>query len=256
MSKMPHTDWKEWATRRPEWMRGDLALGFERFIERKWQDALNVAAAKPPSWSSEKEKGGASRGMPKATGAVNVVEQEAIPRLPSPSWDVSFGKRCRARFLGGCDGDHVLLQCDKLLGLELSERKEMLKKSGLCLFCFRHAAETECYRKGGFSKPACQQAGCNGEHAASVHEVLEGESKVVNVIVDGTYESEEDEEGEEWWVGVVRVENAEEDNQVDKLENQWNAPIPPLYDWLGGNEWYSPEPPPEPGSSDDEEEIR
>jgi hypothetical protein len=242
-------------------MKGDLALGFEKFIEQKWQDALNVAAAEPPSWSSEKEKGSASRGVPKATGAVNVVKQEAIPRLPSPSWDVSLGKRCRARFLVGCDGDHVLLQCDKLLGLELSERK-MLKKSGLCLFCFRHAAETKCYGKGGFSKPACQQPGCNGGHAASVHEVLEGDCKAVNVIVEDAYESvedayesEEDEDGEEWWVGIVRVENAEEDSQEDEPGNQWSAPIPPLYDWLGGNEWHSPEPPPEPSSSEDEEEI-
>jgi hypothetical protein len=87
-----------------------------------------------------------SKGMPKATGAVNVVEQEAIPRSPSPSWDVSFGRKCRARYLIGCDGDHVLLQCSKLLGMKLSERKEVLKKSGLCLFCLKHAAELECTR--------------------------------------------------------------------------------------------------------------
>ncbi len=50
-----------------------------------------------------------SKGMLKVTGAVNVVEQKAVPRPPSPSWDVSFGRKCRARNLIGCDGDHVLL---------------------------------------------------------------------------------------------------------------------------------------------------
>jgi hypothetical protein len=50
MSKMPYTDWKVWATRRPDWMRQDVATAFEGFVERKWQDALNVAAAEPPSW--------------------------------------------------------------------------------------------------------------------------------------------------------------------------------------------------------------
>jgi hypothetical protein len=35
MSKMPYTDWKEWATKRPEWMQEDLASAFERFVERK-----------------------------------------------------------------------------------------------------------------------------------------------------------------------------------------------------------------------------
>ncbi len=45
MSKMPYTDWKEWATKRPEWMQEDLGSAFEGFVERKWQDALNIAAA-------------------------------------------------------------------------------------------------------------------------------------------------------------------------------------------------------------------
>ncbi len=56
-----------------------------------------------------------------------------------------MGRKCRAWNLIGCDGDHVLLQCDKLLSMELSERKEVLEKSGLCLFCLKHAAELECY---------------------------------------------------------------------------------------------------------------
>jgi hypothetical protein len=89
MNKMPYTDWKEWATKRPEWMREDLASAFENFVERKWQDALNIAAAEPSSWETEKVSSGkgapdkatyASRGAPKASGAVNVVEQEILPR--------------------------------------------------------------------------------------------------------------------------------------------------------------------------------
>jgi hypothetical protein len=38
MGKMPYADWKEWATRRPEWVREDLGIAFERFVEQKWQD--------------------------------------------------------------------------------------------------------------------------------------------------------------------------------------------------------------------------
>jgi hypothetical protein len=120
MSKMLYTDWKEWATRRPDWMQQDVATAFKRFVVRKWQDALNVAAAEPATWCVEREKltpsGGsldrtapASRGALKITGAVNVVEQEAPSRSHSPSWDVSFGRRCRARNLIGCNGDHILL---------------------------------------------------------------------------------------------------------------------------------------------------
>ncbi len=117
-------------------MQENLASAFEKFVKRKCQDALNIAAAEPSSWAVERERISssrgaqdkathASRGAPKVTGAVNVVEQETTPRSHSPSWDVSFGRKCRAWYLIGCNGDHVLLQCNKLLGMELGERREI-----------------------------------------------------------------------------------------------------------------------------------
>jgi hypothetical protein len=156
MGKMPYTDWKEWATRRQDWLQQDVTTAFEGFVERKWQDALNVAAAEPTSWRGDGEKASSgvrpldritstNKGVLKVTGAVNVVEQGATTRPYSPSWDVSFGRKCRARNLIGCDGDHVMLQCKKLMALALSERREVLEKSGLCTFCLKHAAELECY---------------------------------------------------------------------------------------------------------------
>ncbi len=88
MGKMPYTDWKEWATRRPEWLREDLGPAFEGFVERKWQDALNVAVAEPQPWGAEREKAATSKvatdkvlhahkGASKASGAVNVVSQQS-----------------------------------------------------------------------------------------------------------------------------------------------------------------------------------
>ncbi len=85
-------------------MQENLASAFEKFVERKWQDALNIAAPEPPSWGVEREKISsgrgvqdkatyASKGAPRMAGAVNVIEQEAIPRSKSPSWDVSFGRK-------------------------------------------------------------------------------------------------------------------------------------------------------------------
>jgi hypothetical protein len=125
MGKMPYTDCREWATRRPDWMQQDMATAFEGFVERKWQDALNIAAAEPASWRGDGEYANpgalpldrttaTGKGMLKITGAVNVVEQGASPRSRSPSWDVSFGRKCRAQNLIGCDGDHIMLQCEKL----------------------------------------------------------------------------------------------------------------------------------------------
>jgi hypothetical protein len=166
--------------------------------------------------------------------------------------------------------------------MKLSERKEILKKSGLCLFCLVHAAELECYGRGGFSKPKCTQAGCDGEHTPGVHELLGEESVGVNLVAEGEYESEED---EEWWVGTIRMEEVEEDweetlEEIDESEPErevwhgtsvfmrkddsgledefeylWEAHILSDPDEPEEDRWWSPEPP-EPSSEEDEEEVR
>jgi hypothetical protein len=183
MSKMPHADWKEWATRRPNWMGQDATSAFEEFIERKWLDALNIAATEPAPWRGDGEKaaggtrmpekasGGGQRAM-RLTGAVNVIERGETPRPLSPQWDLSFRRKCRARNLIGCDGNHMMLQCEKLLGLGLAERRDALEKSGLCMFCLKHSADLECYGKGGLSKPRCTRTGCDGEHTPNVHMLM------------------------------------------------------------------------------------
>jgi hypothetical protein len=146
MSKMPHADWKEWATRRPDWMGQDATSAFEEFIERKWLDALNIAVTEPAPWRGDGEKvaggtrmpekaSGGGQGAMRLTGAVNVIEREEAPRSPSPQWDLSFRRKCRARNLIGCEGNHMMLQCEKLLSLGLAERRDALEKSGLCMFC-------------------------------------------------------------------------------------------------------------------------
>ncbi len=63
-------------------------------------------------------------------------------------WSLSFKRKCRARNLIGCDGNHVMLQCDKLLSLGLAERREALEKSGLCMFCLKHSADLGVLRQG------------------------------------------------------------------------------------------------------------
>jgi hypothetical protein len=220
MGKMPHVDWKEWATKRPDWMRQDATAAFEAFIERKWLDALNITAAEPAPWKGDGERAsggmrapdktaGSERGALRVTGAVNVVKQGDPPRSPSPVWDLSIGRKCRARNLIGCNGDHVMLQCEKLMSLVLAERREVLEKSGLCMFCLKHAAELECYGRGGLSKPRCTQPGCDGEHTPGVHKLMGKDSVGVNLIAeDGSKdedEAREEDEDEGWWVGTVGV---------------------------------------------------
>ncbi len=175
-----------------------------------------------------------------------------------------------------------MLQCSKLLGMKLSERKEVLEKSGLCLFCLKHAAELECYGRGGLSKPKCTQAGCDGEHTPSVHELMGEESVGVNLFAEDEYESEED---EEWWVGTVRMEEVREEEEEtleeidesepereaqyitsiftrkddsgleDELEYLWDAQALSSPGGLGEDGWWSPEPP-QSSSEEDEEEVQ
>jgi hypothetical protein len=54
MGKMPHTDWKQRDTSRPEWMHEEIKVAFERFVEQKWRDALN--AAEPVNWEPARKK--------------------------------------------------------------------------------------------------------------------------------------------------------------------------------------------------------
>jgi hypothetical protein len=168
--------------------------------------------------------------------------------------------------------------------MKLSERKEILEKSGLCLFCLKHAAELECYRRGGLSKPRCTQAGCDGEHTPSVHKLMGEESVGVNLVAEDEWESEEDEE-EEWWVGTVRMEEVREeevetleeideseperesrfitstftrkdDSRLeDELECLWDAHALPSPGEPEEDRWWSPEPP-QPSSEEDEGEVR
>jgi hypothetical protein len=221
MGKMPHVDWKEWATRRPDWMGQDVTAAFETFIERKWLDALNIATAEPTPWRGDGERAATGpwapdkaasggKGTLKVTGAVNVIEQGEPPRSPSPLWDLSFGRKCRARNLIGCNGDHVMLQCEKLMSLGLAERREVLEKSGLCMFCLKHSADLECYGKGGLSKPRCTQTGCDGEHTPGVHKLMGEENAGVNLVAEEGDVEEDENKGEEnedegWWVGTVRI---------------------------------------------------
>jgi hypothetical protein len=166
--------------------------------------------------------------------------------------------------------------------MKLSERKEVLERSGLCLFCLKHAAELECYGRGGLSKPKCTQAGCDGEHTPGVHGLLGEESVGVNLVAEGECESDKD---EEWWVGMVRMEDMQEEEEEtleetnesgterevryitsistrkddsrleDEFEYLWEAHALSSPGEPGDDRWWSPEPP-QPSSEEDEEEIR
>ncbi len=176
----------------------------------------------------------------------------------------------------------MTLQCARLQELGVDERRKVLEKSGLCMYCLKHAAELECYGQGGPSKPRCAQPECGGRHAAGSHKLLGKGDACVNLATWDNYESDEE---EEWWVNTVRVGEEEEgledmedsesgesrEREVryypsifmrkddsgleDELEYFWDAPIPSDSDEREEDRWWS-RGPQEPSSEEDEEEVR
>jgi hypothetical protein len=62
LAKMPPSDWRQWAREWPSWMREAIEEAFWNFVDQKWRDALNVAAAEPPSWGAGSGKGAPQEG--------------------------------------------------------------------------------------------------------------------------------------------------------------------------------------------------
>jgi hypothetical protein len=147
-----------------------------------------------------------------------------------------------------------MIQCKKLMSLGLSERREVLEKSGLCTFCLKHAAELECYGRGGMSKPRCTQPGCDGEHTLSVHRLMGEENVGVNLVAEheSEDEDEDEDEGEDededegWWVGTVGVmeepEYTADDCCADEVSEDgwWNPGSTQPYSVGGGTEIQHP----------------
>ncbi len=84
---MTHTDWKQWTISQPDWTRKDIEELLEKFVEQKWNDALNLATAEPVNRDAagvklersvtEKPAGGTNKAW-YAGGAAGVTAIEAI----------------------------------------------------------------------------------------------------------------------------------------------------------------------------------
>jgi hypothetical protein len=151
---MLHTDWNQWATSRPEWVRDEIEEAFERFEEQKWKDGLNVAAAELFSWEAkgtrpgrpavEKQAGNPKKPWGKGTNT-GVAAVEAAP-------GGNRKRKCHFFQSLGCKKGHPAFMCDLLKGPGQKVKSKVLEDSGLCLFCMRHTVE--CFSKGTRSQPA------------------------------------------------------------------------------------------------------
>ncbi len=75
LAKMPPNDWRQWARERPTWMREATEEAFWAFVDQKWRDALNVAAAEPAGWGAG--SGGAAAHGPNRRGPAEAARKLA-----------------------------------------------------------------------------------------------------------------------------------------------------------------------------------
>ncbi len=126
MRKMPQTDWKQWATSRPEWMWEEIEEAFERFVEQKWREALPVAAAELVSWkatgarpkkSTAKMQTGNSKKTWVAGGSMGVATIEAAT-------GDERRRRCQFFHSLGYDKSHPAFNCELLKELKTEAKKK------------------------------------------------------------------------------------------------------------------------------------
>jgi hypothetical protein len=216
LSRMPPMDWRQWARERPNWIRETTEEAFWNFVDQKWRDALNVAAAEPPAWGA----GGGARvsfqdgGRKEPTksgkpGAAAVHVTEAEGRRPRQG---DRGRVCIFKGVMGCTGTHPPWFCRSFGKLPAKEREKLIVDNKLCLFCLLHDKDKQCGAKQKPASVACTAFGCKGRHAQKLHDLLKDifrEEGQVHVLQedDGWEESEEAwelEEAEGMIVGAVR----------------------------------------------------
>jgi hypothetical protein len=216
---MPPTDWQQWAKERPNWMREATEEAFWNFVDQKWRDALNVAAAEPPAWGA----GGGGRitfqdsGKKEAArlakaGAAAVHVKGADGRRPRQG---DGGRVCVFKGVMGCTGTHPPWLCKAFGKLPAKEREKLIVDNKLCPFCLLHDKDKPCGAKQRTMSVACMASGCKGRHAQKLHEFLKDvfrEEGRVHVL----QEDDEWEESEEAWelgeveamiVGMVHQED-------------------------------------------------
>jgi hypothetical protein len=113
---MPANDKKQLEVNRPAWMRDEIELAFERFVEQKWKNTLNVAAAEPAGL----RVGAAETG--KTTMSLKKMNEIKLAVVEASSGEGRRWGRCL--FVGplGCTEAHPPCQQTAFLNLIHEER--------------------------------------------------------------------------------------------------------------------------------------
>jgi hypothetical protein len=202
LARMPPTDWRQWAKERPNWMREATEEAFWNFVDQKWRDALNVAAAEPPAWGAGgggrvtfQDSGRKEAAKPAKAGAAAVHVTGTDGRRPRQG---DGGRVCVFKGVMGCTSTHPPWLCKAFGKLPAKEREKLIVDNKLCPFCLLHDKDKLCGAKQRTVSVACMASGCKGRHAQKLHDFLKDvfrEEGRVHVV----QEDDEWEESKEAW---------------------------------------------------------
>jgi hypothetical protein len=222
--------WRQWARERPNWMREAIEEAFWNFVDQKWRDALNVAAAEPPAWGAGaggriafQDVGKKEAAKPAKAGAAAIHVTGADGRRPRQG---DGGRACVFKDVMGCTGAHPPWLCKVFGKLPAKEREKLITDNKLCPFCLLHDKDKSCGAKQRTVSVACTASGCKGRHAQKLHDFLKDvfrEESRVHIVHgdDGWEESDEAWElGEEEAMIVGTVQQEAECSWQDSC-NTW-----------------------------------
>jgi hypothetical protein len=141
-----------------------LRQAFWNFVDQKWRDALNMAAAEPPAWGTGRaapqeggKRGGAAEATKLAKASMHVTEVDG--KRPCQG---EGGRQCMFKDVMGCPGTHPPWHCKTFGKLQAKEREKVIKDNRLCPFCLLHDKDKPC---GAKQKPVgCTASNCKGRH--------------------------------------------------------------------------------------------
>ncbi len=199
LAKMPPNDWRQWAKERPTWMREAIEEAFWSFVDQKWRDALNVAAAEPAGWGTGSGKGAAHEGDGRGAAEAKKLAQAAVHVTGADGkchQQGDSGRRCIFVDVMGCSGLHPPWHCKLFRKKRAKEREKIIEDNRLCPFCLLHDRARTCGEKERLANPACHIHGCKGRHIRKLHELLKDIHKEENQVhlVQGGDEWEEPED--------------------------------------------------------------
>jgi hypothetical protein len=183
-------------------MREATEEAFWNFVDQKWRDALNVAAAEPPAWGAGgggrttfQDGGKKEAAKPAKADAAAVHVTGTDGRCPCQG---DGGRMCVFKDVMGRTAAHPPWLCKVFGKLPVKEREKLIIDNKLCPFCLLHDKDKLCGAKQRTGSVACMASGCKGRHAQKLHDFLKDvfrEEGRVHVV----QEDDEWEESEEAW---------------------------------------------------------